>query len=213
MSEARRKAEEALAMYDRCCTPEPHEVYAERALDALRAILAEPRIRREVESVMGPMPAEATDGDLVGMMADALRVARLDAETAPTTWAHCPAYREGEPHADCRECGGFGAVAESAPADAVHTFGSRREIKTALAEGMVITASDAVPATVSSDAVREAALAPIRSLRITAGEIRAALRSVMPYGPGQRDEAFVEIAASAAADSLAALAAPRREGE
>jgi hypothetical protein len=51
------------------------------------------------------------------------------------------------------------------------------------------------------------ALAPIRGLRITAIEIRAALKSVMPYGPGQRDEAFVQVAAEAAADSLAILAA------
>ena len=64
--------------------------------------------------------------------------------------------------------------------------------------------SPAAPAT----EVREAALAPIRGLRITATEIRAALKSVMPYGPGQRDEAFVQVAAEAAADSLATLSSP-----
>ena len=55
----------------------------------------------------------------------------------------------------------------------------------------------------------EAELAPIRGLRITADEIRAALKSVMPYGPGQRDEAFVQVAAEAAASSLAALSYAR----
>lgn len=56
-----------------------------------------------------------------------------------------------------------------------------------------------------ADAAREAVLAPILGLRITAKEIRAALKSVMPYGPGRRDEAFVQTAAEAAALCLDVL--------
>ncbi len=41
MGDARRRAEEALRMFDQTATPEPHEVYLYRAIAALREILAE----------------------------------------------------------------------------------------------------------------------------------------------------------------------------
>lgn len=130
MSDARKRAEEALAKLDALCERASVRIYSTRisadadkwrdtfevTLDAVRwfrAILA--------ESAPPALPDGRHECHCCG--------ARLAAggpvfcaecyHANERPWTHCPDYATGQPHVDCPKCGGFGAVPAPPAADEV----------------------------------------------------------------------------------------------
>lgn len=136
MSEARKRAEAALAEWDSPACAKPFSSRAQSCIDALRALLAEQRAGGEFETIscpacnmvvgrapLAPPPADTECPDCGGVgwvpagneqlgcvRCNGTGAPPLAPPPAPREYGPCPGYREGESHAGCDLCGGFGTL-------------------------------------------------------------------------------------------------------